>query len=319
MQIPNDTGGKWRRKKLIEYIGAFPDEIGPLIRKFFDTRLYDKDHQVWWVLLYSACYCMGSACVLAEDLDFRNVRKEDLEKYWENNKPKLIFQSDRRYIKNMNQFTEIVWEFLNRSKRHPWKYISQFIRDNPEDTYESLYTEVSSWKYYGRFGTVLFLYNLNKLVGVPLDSRDYDWKNGSTTTAALFNADYRDDQADAFEKKPVLRPEEKVWLDKRLKGLIKALKKHHPEKNWTLMGVTSDLCSYRKLFKQTRYLGYYVDRQQEELATLQANYPEQESVWRDFWRWRKWFISREYLGEVGGWFGVQKSLCKAWVQRGEFR
>lgn len=319
MQIPNDPGGNWRRKKLIEYIGTFPDEIGPLMRKFFDTRLYDKDHQVWWVLLYSACYCMGSACVLAEDLDFRSVNKAGLEKYWENNKPKLIFQSDRRYIKNMNQFTEIVWEFLNRSKRRPWKYISQFIRDNPEDTYESLYKEVSSWKYYGRFGTVLFLYNLNKLVGVPLDSRDYDWKNGSTTTAALFNADYRDYQADVFEKKPVLHPEDKVWLDKQLIGLTKSLKKHYPEKNWTLMGITSDLCSYRKLFKQTRYLGYYVDRQQEELATLQANYPEQESIWKDFWRWRKQFISQEYLGEVGGWFGVQKPLFKAWVQRGEFR
>lgn len=319
MQIPNDPGGKWRRKKLIEYIGTFPDEIGPLMRKFFDIRLYDKDHQVWWVLLYSACYCMGSACVLAEDLDFRSVNKTDLDKYWENNKPRLIFQSDRRYIKNMNQFTEIVWEFLNRSKRHPWKYLSQFIRDNPEDTYESLYKEVSSWKYYGRFGTVLFLYNLNKLVGVPLDSRDYDWKNGSTTTAALFNADYRDDQADAFEKKPVLHPEDKVWLDKQLRGLTKALKKHYPEKTWTLMGVTSDLCSYRKLFKQTRYLGYYVDRQQEELATLQANYPEYESMWKGFWRWRKQFIPQEYLGEVGGWFGVQKPLFKAWVQRGEFR
>lgn len=320
MIIPNDPGGNWRRKKLVEYIGAFPDEIGPLMKEFFKKNHYGKDYQVWWVLLYSACYCMGSACVMSENLDFRIVDQKGLETYWTKNKPKLIFQSDRRYIKNMNQFTEIAWEFIQRSGREPWNYIKRFIRDNPEDTYDALYKEVSSWKYYGRFGTVLFLYNLNKLVEVPLDSREYDWKNGSTTTAALFNANYRDDQADIFEKKSVLHPDESAWLDKQLRGLIKVLKKRYPEKNWTLMGVTSDLCSYRKLFKQTRYLGYYVDRQQEELATLQANYPEYyESLWKSFWQWRKRFIPQEYLGEVGGWFGVQKLLCKAWVQRGEFR
>lgn len=319
MNIPNDTGGNWRRRQLVKYIGSFPDEIGPLMKQFFKVHLYDKSYQVWWVLLYSACYCMGSACVMAEELDYESVTRKGLEEYWERSKPKLIFQSDRRYIKNMNQFVDIAWEFICRSKRDPWGYIQQFIRSTPEETYKAMYMEVSSWKYYGRFGTVLFLYNLNKLVGVPMDNRYYDWKNGSTTTAALFNADYQDDRADEFEKKPVLTTADRFWLDKQLRGLINALKKGYPEKNWTLMGVTSDLCSYRKLFKQTRYLGYYVDRQQEELSVLQENYPEYESMWRDLWRWRKRFISAEYLGEIGGWFGVQKPLCKAWVLRGEFR
>lgn len=319
MKIPNDTGGNWRKNKLIEYIGSFPDEIGPVMRRYFLTTQADKDQQVWWVLLYSACYCMGTACVLAEELDYKTLKPKQLRRFWEENKPRLIFQSDRRYIKNMNQFNDIVAEFIKRSHRQPWSYISQFIKNTPQETYKALYSEVSSWKYYGRFGTILFLYNLNKLLGVELDSTDYDWKTGKTTTAAIFNAYYEDDKADDFEADGKLTQEQVQFLDTTLQKVIKILKKRYPDKVWTIMGVTSDLCSYRKLFKQSRYLGYYVDRQQEELIWLQKQWPEYSALWQDIWGWRQEFIDPQYLGELQGWSGVQKERMKSWAERGEFR
>lgn len=319
MEIPNDAGGTWRINKLIEYIGLFPDEIGPVMRHFFNVYKMDENDQVWWILLYSASYCMGTACVLWRELDYRNVRKSDLQEFWVNNKGRLLFQSDRRYIKNMNQFNDIAWEFLTRCKRHPWKYLSQFITDDPYETYKNLYKEVSSWKFYGRFGTILFLYNLHKLMGVDLDYNKYDWKTGKTTTAAIFNAFYKDDRADEFEKEAKLSTEEVEWLDKILGKVTNQLKRRYPAKDWTLMGITSDLCSYRKLFKRTRYLGYYVDRQQEELLQLQDSWPEYEKMWNRFWKWREKTIDTKYLGEKLGYSGVRKEHMLAWVARGEFR
>lgn len=319
MQIPNDSGGAWRKNKLVEYIGSFPDEIGPVMRHFFNTYHMDESDQVWWILLYSACYCVGTACILWRELDYRTVRKSDLQEFWDKNKKRLIFQSDRRYIKNMNQFNDIAWEFVNRSKRAPWKYINQFVTDNPYQTYEKLYKEVSSWKYYGRFGTILFLYNLHKLMGVNLDYDKYDWKTGKTTTAAIFNAYYDDDRADEFEKDGKLTSEEKEWLDNKLTAITKRLKNKYPEKDWTLMGITSDLCSYRKLFKKTRYLGYYVDRQQEEFSQLEQDWPEYEKMWQRLWKYRQRTIDTKYLGEKLGYNGVRKEHMLAWVARGEFR
>ena len=319
MLIPNDEGFPWRRKKLVEYIGLFPDEIGPLIRHYFTAYNMSENDQVWWILLYSACYCVGTACVLWRELDYRTTRKSDLDEFWVKNKNRLIFQSDRRYIKNMNQFNEIAWEFITRSNRTPWKYISQFIADDPYTTYEKLYKEVSSWKYYGRFGTILFLYNLHKLMGIDLDYNRYDWKTGKTTTAALFNAFYLDDRAEEFEKDAKLSSEEVEWLDKTLNLLTKNLKKKYPNKDWTLMGITSDLCSYRKLFKKTRYLGYYVDRQQEEFIWLQNQWPGYNKMWTRLWKWRGKTIDPQYLGEHLGYTGVRKEHCLAWTGRGEFR
>lgn len=319
MQIPNDSGGNWRKNQLVKYIGSFPDEIGPLMRKYFEQNNCDNNKKVWWVLLYSACYCMGTATILFNSLDYKTLTKQELQQFWENNKSRLIFQSDRRYIKNMNQFNEIVEEFLRRSHRKPWKYIQKFISDDPRKTYENLYSEVSSWKYYGRFGTILFLYNLNKLLGINLDYDQYDWKSGKTTTSAIFNAIYKDDRADEFEKKAVLSETDLNFLDKFLQKLISKLKLKYPEKQWTLMGVTSDLCSYRKLFKQTRYLGYYIDRQQEELKWLAKHWLEYSPMWAWFWEARKKLLPNEYLGEVQGWSGIQKNRMNSWVEKGEFR
>lgn len=319
MIIPNDTGKNWRRNKLVEYIGSFPDEIGPIMKRYFKVNKMSKDDQVWWILLYSACYCLGTACILERELDYDTVTEKRLNRFWEVYKKDLIFQSDRRYIKNMNQFNDIAWEFICRSKREPWKYISQFITDDPYETYRNLYKEVSSWRYYGRFGTILFLYNLHKLMGIGLDYYEYDWKTGKTTTAALFNAFYLDERADEFEKDSKLTKEELTWLDDKLQKLTKVLKKRYPEKDWTLMGITSDLCSYRKLFKQSRYLGYYVDRQQEEILWLEERWPQYKSSWWDIWKWRQKYIDCKYLGEKNGYTGVQREKMLAWVVRGEFR
>lgn len=319
MKIPNDIGGSWRYNKLVEYIGSFPDEIGPLARDFLKNRKATKSDVVWWVLLYSACYCMGTACILFDSLNYKTVTEEELEEFWEENKPRLIFQSDRRYIKNMNQFCHIAKEFIQRSHRRPWKYISQFIHEDPVKTYTALYKEVSSWRYYGRFGTILFLYNLNKLMGIDMHSESYDWKHGATTTSAIYNAEYKDSAAARFEDDSNITKEEEKRLDGVLGQIIKDLKKRYPNKRWTIMGVTSDLCSYRKLFKQTRYLGYYVDRQQEELMWLESRWPELESTWTRFWECRKKYLNNEFLGEVKGWEGIQKSLMTSWVDRGEFR
>ena len=84
------------------------------------------------------------------------------------------------------------------------------------------------------------------------------------------------------------------------------------------MGVTSDLCSYRKLFKQSRYLGYYVDRQQEELLFLEKSWPEKD-FWEELWQYRRKYVPDEYLGELNGWEGIQRERVTAWVDKGEFR
>ena len=304
---------------MLDYIELFPDELSPPVNAYFTAKQATEDDKIWWVLLYSACYCASTACVLAEHLDYRTLMPEQAQDFWAANKGKLLFQSDRRYIKNMNQFVTIVMEFIARSNRQPSRYLARFIGDSAFDTYRMLYREVSKWRYYGRFGIVLFLYNISKFVQLPLDYGTYDWQHGSTTTSAIFNALYRDDEAEQFDNGGFRITKRLAnQLDDVLLGMMTELRRRRPSKPWTIMNVTSDLCSYRKMFKGSRYLGYYVDRGLEELMAVSKHYPEHEWIWDLAFQARASQIDYRYLGEVGGWTGVRKHLTHRWLEHGEF-
>ena len=318
MIIPHDTGKPWRFNQAINYIGNFPDEIGSIINSWLDHSHASNDQKLWWIFLYSTCYCMGSAMILSTLLDYRNSDLNYLKAFWKVHKPKLIFQSDRRYIKNCDQFVEIVYNFVNLTQGRPYEYIMQFVTDDPEQTYSNLYNEVNRWKYYKRFGTILFIFNLCKIFPhIQVESKTYDWKSGATTTSAIFNLLYQDDLADRFDaEKLSLTVDDITMLNFYLQIITAALQKKFPQKHWNLIYVSSDLCSFRKLFKGTRYLGYYVDRQQEEIQVLQNNYPEFYEIWNFVWNARSKFIDHIFLGELHNWNGIRKKRMKLFKDYG---
>ena len=105
-------------------------------------------------------------------------------------------------------------------------------------------------------------------------------------------------------------------LDASLKITTDALQRQFPQKKWNIIYVSSDLCSFRKLFKGVRYQGYYVDRQQEEIQTLQHNYPEFKNIWEFIWDCRRKHINNQLLGELNGWNGIRKDRCKLFLEHG---
>ena len=218
----------------------------------------------------------------------------------------------------MNQFTTMVKEFIDRTEGHLYEYISQFVTNDPEQTYINLYKEIDHWKYYGRFGTILFIFNLCKVFPhIQVESHVYDWKNGATTTSAIFNVMYEDERANAFDAgKSALSKDDIQLLDATLQIITEELQRYKPDKKWSIIYVSSDLCSFRKLFKGVRYQGYYVDRQQEELQTLQNNYPAQRDIWEFVWRARVQYIDHKYLGELNGWTGIRKERMKLFLEHG---
>lgn len=318
--IPGDTGAPWRFKKMVEYIANFPDEIGPVINSYLKDKHASDNDKAWWVFLYSTCYCMGSGMVMMNELDYKTITDKDIDDFWKIHKPKLIFQSDRRYIKYMNQFPIIAKQFIKKCNRKPFDYINQFVDySDPIKTYNNLYKEVGTWKYYGRFSIILYIFNLCKVFpDIKVESSSYDWKNGATTTSAIYNARYQDDKANEFDsgKAPALTRKEIYGMDVTLGIITDALKKYKPDRNWNIIYVSSDLCSFRKLFKGVRYQGFYVDRQQEEINQLEKSYPEHKYIWDFVWKAREKYIDHKYLGEINGWSGIRKERMRLFLEKG---
>lgn len=316
--IPGDTGKPWRQEKLIEFASRYPASFDPVALGFLNEQKATKEERTWWAFLYSTCYSIPTACALYKLLPLSKVERMDLEQFWVKNKKKLVFQSDRKYVGSMNKLPLMILDFLGRTKGRPWEYMENVISSAEGCVYESLYREICTWFYFGRFGAVLFIDTFRKCLGLKFPIDSYDWVRGSTTTSGLFNAFYRDLDAIKFDRgEKLLTEEDKKWLDNKKDLVLKVLKKRYPDSHWDTISITRIFCTYRKLYKGTRYLGYYVDRQQEELITLEKSYPELFEIWSTLWELRKRGISKEYLGELNNRVGIRVPLEKEFLRTGE--
>ena len=71
---------------------------------------------------------------------------------------------------------------------------------------------------------------------------------------------------------------------------------------------------FRKLFKGSRYLGYYADRQLVECLNTAEHVQKECGI--DIWDYRQRTTPTEFRGEVGGWDGIRKERYKIFLNTG---
>lgn len=313
--IPGDTGHPWRLRKFIDYY-AFGDIDAnfPLLIRYADNRNLSVNDRFWLSFLYSSCYCVPTTCFLFEKLPLDKVTTQRAEKFWKDFKEPLIFQTDKRYVKNMNWFVPMVDNWLKTVGKNPSKFFKALEGSTIEQTYNNLYREIKSWRYFGRFTVFLLIEAIHKLTPLKADSAWFDWKKGDTATSGMMHILYLDEEAEYFDSSKKIALDTLKLLDKRLPQVIKAIQKKQPNVNIT--DLETALCGFRKLFKATRYGGYYIDRVQTEIATLQDYMPRYSYIWEELWKYRLEAFDHKLLGEVQGWKGIRKDLNQQWLEKG---
>jgi len=67
------------------------------------------DQRFWLSFLFAATYCVPTAYyILNEFPDFRFVDPGRMTRWWNENRPRIYFQSDRRWVRSRNQFVDQV-------------------------------------------------------------------------------------------------------------------------------------------------------------------------------------------------------------------
>lgn len=269
----------------------YPDEGLPkmVLSAYASERDLSEHQKILLAYLYGMCYNPLTAIYLFEEYPFGRGQEE--EDWWVEHKEILDFQQDKVKIKYMNQLVPSIRSFCENF-------------DSVQATvlhlgFDDLKKAVIPVRYFGSHATYLMCDVLEVMFGkdLPCLPKKIYWNEHRLPSEGALHLIGYDEMIPLKEKS--LSKETRDLLDVVLENILSTT-------SLGLLETESTLCAYRKLFKQTRYSGYYRDRHLENINNCKLS---QHII--DFnLKVRRALIPEELLGEYSGWDGIRKDKCK---------
>jgi hypothetical protein len=238
------------------------------------------EQRYWLAFLYSCTYCAPTVYYIYNEFpDYENVDIPRMERWWKSNKDKCIFQTDRLRIKSSNKLVETFQSYQQ------WiggdsqvEIFEKFRGETIEDTYLNLYDELGKIKNIGRFTLFLYLEMISVLTDLKMTPDRIDWKYADNCREGLeyHMQDTYGDAEHAFDY---------IGLDHEMIKLCQQFDRLGCEHS-NIFNIETTLCAYKKYRHGKRYVGYYIDRQKEEIEKMERNVPT-GVAWRALWEFRQ--------------------------------
>lgn len=304
--IPNDSI-KLRRRIFKELMtpdaktGYMDGEDYHLLYPFVEDQNPSVETRLWMAFLYGMSYsCTTVLRFVTEFPTLSDITPRKVKAFWAENRDTLWFQPDKRYLKNNNQVIPAIKSIYQHSQGSLSEYLIPLLNQGFDTAYKEI---TKTWKFFGPSGAYLFfdaIYGL--LPELYTDPTHLDWKNcGQTVPEGMAHLLGLDEQALHQEPYDIARYDQVVdHLSKRMES---------PK-----IVIESNLCFFRKLFKATRYLGYYADRQLCECKATADILKQECGI--DIWDYRERTCPDYLRGEVNDWEGIRKERYHIFLKTG---
>lgn len=321
--IPGDDGKSYRLRKFIEYQHEVPSIHYRVLGEYILHWVKDLDDAVMMCWYMSATYNEVTCILLQELFDWRSLSpktvKEYCEQFWDETKPVLDFGSSRKYAKSMDWFPILMEEFLRETRKKPYAWLCRLSTEDPVETYHNIFQSVSKISYTGRFSVELFMESIMYISHyLELDIEEpskLDWEKCSNLTSGLLNIFYYDEEANEYDRTKKLPVPEEL-LTRKLEEVQRAIRKEYPDQESDINLFVGKICSFRNLFKASRYGGFHHDRELSVLREYQRILPEYDYLWARVFKIRKKLFDQRFLGELNDWDGIRKERKKLWLREG---
>jgi hypothetical protein len=236
----------------------------------FDRFEHNTEQKLWIAWIYGTTYFFPTTWVIWNEFPDMELVGVDRLKEWNNhNYKRLRYQIDTKWNKGHlpAQFISYKEWIGNRSQIEAFR---PFLLQNPDENFNRLWDEVKSkFHKFGRYSTWFYMQTLKQCCGLPLEPGSLmleDYSGSRSHRNGLCMAVGRPDWYDAK-----LTSKELNYLDESAREILQEVKKDYPDTDY--FDMETCLCSFKKLFrvKHGRYLGYYLDRQAEEIAKCEAD------------------------------------------------
>jgi hypothetical protein len=157
----------------------------------FDITL---EQRFWLCFLYSTCYCGPTAYYMFNEFpDYELIDLDRLEKWWKDNKHKLIFTTDRAWIRSRDQFVDIIRSYQKITGKSQIIKYESLKENNKQKTYQNCFKEFSKVYQMGRFTLFIYLDVIHHITGYPIEPDGIDLKYAESSRNGLCYAIGRED------------------------------------------------------------------------------------------------------------------------------
>lgn len=296
-----------------------------MINYLFERQEYNIEQKFWMCWLYANTYQVPTAYLLFNEFpDYENVDQERLDKWNTANYLRLIYQTDCKYNKgHLGIMFKSYREVVGSSQVLFFKKLCNSL--DHKENYENIRKVVmSKFHKFGRYTTWFYGQALKDCVGLPIDPTSllFGEEGSDSHTDGMCYVANRPDQLtryyDAEGKKHksyrVMPPAVKRELQELADDIIAEIKTRFPDVHPDYYTMETCLCSYKKLFRrsQGRYLGYYLDRQAEDIKKTQDQ-GWSGVDWQILWDYRAEYIQSYFVRELNlnfdskkGWVNTNK-------------
>ena len=251
---------------------------------YLNARYEHNDEQrLWFCWLYGNTYYGPTAWILMNEFpDFELATVDRLTQWNAANYRRLRYQTDTKWNKgHLPAMFESYQKFIGKKSQRD--AIDQYYGDNERQSFDRIWTQVKSHLYkFGRYSTWFYLQHLHHTAGVqivPTSLMLDDYDGSRSHRNGLLFALGEEEQYDSK-----LTKAEYQRLEAEAHAILTEMKFRFPHLSKSIDFFTMEtcLCSFKKIFREHhgRYLGYYLDRQAEEIQQCE----------QDGWRGIDWNV-----------------------------
>ena len=253
------------------------DDCDPAVwcTNYLHKRYEHNDEQrLWLAWLYGNTYYLPTAWILMNEFpDFELATVDRMEQWNTANYKRLRYQTDTKWNKGHlpSMFASYQKFIGDRTQREA---LENYYGNTEEENFDSLWKVIKSGLYkFGRYSTWFYLQHLTHTANikcVPTSLMLDDYSGSRSHRNGLHFALGQDDKYDSK-----LTAGECNDLESEAKDILEETRGRFPELKLQIDFFTMEtcLCSFKKIFREHhgRYLGYYLDRQSEEIQQAEKD------------------------------------------------
>lgn len=270
----------------------------------------NMEQRCWLCFLFSTNYCVPTTYFIYNEFpDFATVDVNRLQRWWERNRAKLIFQTDRAWIRSRNQFVDVFVSYRKLVLEKSGVAMSQHNAINvaiagSADEYEAYDNLINNFRIllFGRFTMFLYSELLFNVVGINIGVR-FDLKEAESSRNGLVYALGIEQQAYTGRSGLAL-PENAIrYLNSGLEYISNQIQNTpiYP-RHKTLWSIETTLCAFKKhKLNNKRWVGYYIERMRREIEKIEAVTCKNAGGgvnWQPLWQFRQETYNPVYLKEL---------------------